>query len=73
MERVVKTIIFFFPVNGGWTSYGTWSTCSVSCGNGTQSRSRSCTNPPPSGGGKDCVGSATETKECDGGACAGKH
>lgn len=43
------------PINGGWTA---WSTCSSSCGAGTQTRS--CTNPSPSGGGAACVGPTTQ-------------
>jgi len=39
------------PVNGGWTS---WSTCSATCGGGTQTRT--CTNPTPSCGGATCPG-----------------
>lgn len=45
------------PVNGGWSL---WSNCSsTTCGtDGTQTRT--CTNPVPSGGGADCVGSPTQ-------------
>ena len=35
--------------------------CSEACGGGSQSRTRECNNPAPSGGGKDCVGEASET------------
>ncbi|KAH3819585.1 hypothetical protein DPMN_121324 [Dreissena polymorpha] len=42
------------PVDGKWTDWSSWSTCSVSCENGTQSRNRNCTNPPQAYGGKDC-------------------
>ncbi|XP_052278810.1 A disintegrin and metalloproteinase with thrombospondin motifs adt-1-like, partial [Dreissena polymorpha] len=42
------------PVNGAWTDWQAWSTCSVSCGNGTHYRNRNCTNPPPANGGRDC-------------------
>ncbi|XP_041347701.1 coadhesin-like isoform X2 [Gigantopelta aegis] len=60
------------PVDGGWSEYEDWTewtTCSVSCAGGTQSRSRSrtCTNPPPAYGGADCQGSDTEvdSKSCN--------
>ncbi|XP_052105471.1 SCO-spondin-like, partial [Mytilus californianus] len=54
------------PVNGGWSSYGSWSpwsSCSVTCGGGkkTRSRERTCSNPVPNYGGNQCVGSRTET------------
>ena len=32
--------------DGGWSNYGDWSDCSASW-NGTQTRTRSCTNPIP--------------------------
>jgi len=51
------------PVNGGWTG---WSSCSASCGGGTQSRS--CTNPTPANGGSSCSGSASQA--CNTQACA---
>lgn len=38
------------PVDGGWTS---WSTKSAQCGI-TATQTRTCTNPTPTNGGKDC-------------------
>ncbi|KAL9955604.1 hypothetical protein ACROYT_G036949 [Oculina patagonica] len=57
--------------NGGYSQWGDWTKCSVSCGTGQRSRSRTCTNPPPSSGGKDCsgLGPDKETGECDSGGC----
>ena len=49
-------------VDGGWTD---WGTCSKTCGGGTQART--CTNPAPSGGGKGCAGSGSQT--CNTQAC----
>jgi len=55
-------------VNGGWS---VWGECSATCGGGTQSRT--CTNPPPSGGGDSCVGDLTQacnSQSCGGGSVA---
>lgn len=56
-------------INGGWSAYGDWSECSVTCGAGQQERFRTCTNPPPSNGGAQCSGSDKETRPCDDGPC----
>ncbi|XP_078573393.1 von Willebrand factor D and EGF domain-containing protein-like [Branchiostoma floridae x Branchiostoma japonicum] len=53
------------PVDGGWTGWGTWSACSVTCGVGEQTRDRTCTNPEPANGGADCDGPTQETQACN--------
>ncbi|KAL4231142.1 Thrombospondin type 1 repeat-containing protein [Mactra antiquata] len=58
------------PVDGGFSSWTTWSTCSVTCGTGTSTRSRSCNNPAPQNGGSNCVGSSSESTSCDAGTCS---
>ena len=45
--------------------------CSVTCGGGVQSRNRTCTNPPPAQGGKECGMSSKEIQSCYTGECAG--
>ena len=46
-----------FVVNGGWTAFTQVGTCSQTCGEGGVIRTtRMCTNPPPSCGGRDCMG-----------------
>ncbi|KAJ6655280.1 hypothetical protein lerEdw1_005472 [Lerista edwardsae] len=52
------------PVMGGWSEWGAWTPCSVTCLSGTQTRERSCTNPIPQCGG-DCPGNKTERRSCD--------
>ena len=61
----------YFVVDGNFTEWGAWSKCSQTCENGTQVRFRSCTNPPPAFGGRDCMGPTNETRACNDGPCPG--
>ena len=56
---------FNVTVDGGFSDFGDWSECSAECGGGTQTRSRTCTNPAPANGGADCVGWKSETQKCN--------
>ena len=49
-------------MDGVWGSWGTYSDCTASCGNGIQTRTRICTNQAD--GGQPCYGSATQTISC---------
>jgi len=54
-------------VDGGWSNWGEWSTCSVTCSswiNGTRSRMRACDNPVTSNSGQICNGNDTEIESC---------
>ena len=57
-------LYFWFSVNGGFTSWSNWSLCTATCGNGTQHRNRSCSNPAPSCGGIDCRGPFIDVTSC---------
>lgn len=59
-------------VNGGYTAWSQWESCSKSCGDGLQKRTRSCSNPRPANGGSDCsrLGKAVETKKCNLKSCS---
>ena len=65
-------LIIRFPLtiqdNANYTQWSEWSECSVTCGVGEQKRSRTCTNPPPGPGRKNCeeehLGPADETQKC---------
>ncbi|WAR09633.1 FGL2-like protein, partial [Mya arenaria] len=52
-------------VDGQWASWSTWSTCSGSCGDGVETRNRSCSDPTPANGGKVCPGPDIETNPCN--------
>jgi len=57
------------PVDGMWSSWGEYSTCSVTCGAGTKQRTRTCTDPAPSNGGNTCAENDLETSGCNLGTC----
>ena len=63
-----------FVVDGGYSNWNSWGDCSVSCGGGRKARSRSCNNPAPQHGGKDCssLGPSLETTACNTNGCPGK-
>ncbi|XP_052236371.1 coadhesin-like isoform X3 [Dreissena polymorpha] len=56
-------------VDGAWGAWSFFSPCAVICGSGYRHRTRSCSNPPPSGEGKDCQGAAVERLDCSSAAC----
>ncbi|KAI8508970.1 hypothetical protein Bbelb_128180 [Branchiostoma belcheri] len=60
-NNIIRTKV---PVDGGWSEWDDWSPCSVTCGNGTRTRTRTCDNPSPAYGGRDCEGAASETQTC---------
>ncbi|MGH0151219.1 UNVERIFIED_CONTAM: hypothetical protein FKN15_019480 [Acipenser sinensis] len=52
-------------VNGGWSSWTSWSQCSRDCNKGIRSRKRICNNPEPKYGGMPCLGPSQEYQECN--------
>ena len=55
------------PVDGGYSNWTEFTNCTKTCGNGTKTRSRSCSNPLPQYGGRNCskLGPDIETVECN--------
>lgn len=49
-------------VDGNWNEWSSWSTCSASCSQGRQQRTRECNGP--SYGGAECQGHWVETRDC---------
>ncbi|XP_060725777.1 adhesion G protein-coupled receptor B1 isoform X1 [Tachysurus vachellii] len=50
------------PVDGVWNEWSSWSSCSVSCSNGTMQRTRECNGP--SYGGSECQGEWLQRRDC---------
>merc|ERR1712048_1117406 len=50
-----------------WSNWVTWSSCSINCGPGKQTRSRRCTDSSDADrtGHSDCVGEYTQQKDCN--------
>ena len=69
-QLVLIQLVLFFAcfvycsVVGGFSTWSSWSECSVTCGGGIQQRNRSCTNPQPGNNGTKCMGLAHETRIC---------
>ena len=59
------------PINGGYSKWSEFSQCSVSCGSGTRQRNRSCSNPQPRHGGKNCshLGLGVDIEICNTNLC----
>uniref|UniRef100_A0A3P9CEB0 Uncharacterized protein n=1 Tax=Maylandia zebra TaxID=106582 RepID=A0A3P9CEB0_9CICH len=52
-------------VDGGWSQWGAWTECSLSCGGGVKFRRRLCDNPSPQSGGRGCLGDAEQQRDCN--------
>ncbi|XP_053387527.1 neurogenic locus notch homolog protein 2-like isoform X2 [Mercenaria mercenaria] len=52
------------PVDGVWSEWTQWSTCTETCGDGMHSRIRNCDNPAPQHDGLQCSGTHNETTAC---------
>jgi len=50
------------PIDCGWNHWGDWSACSVTCANGTQTRTRATI--PAQYGGKECLGTTKQSHQC---------
>jgi hypothetical protein len=59
------------PIHGAWGAWGSYGDCSVACGSGTKTRSRSCNDPSPNFLGNNCPGNSRDTASCFAGACCG--
>ncbi|OWF52704.1 A disintegrin and metalloproteinase with thrombospondin motifs 12 [Mizuhopecten yessoensis] len=56
-------------INGNWGEWSSWAECSRSCGAGVSTVERHCENPPPSNGGKYCIGERKRYRICNTDPC----
>ncbi|XP_053325662.1 hemicentin-1 [Spea bombifrons] len=69
MGSTAVKAVFTVRVHGGFSGWLPWQTCTVSCGNGVQRRTRLCNNPVPANGGLYCQGAETEERNCQNKPC----
>ena len=62
---LVRKEFFSLSVRGSWSLWSEWGECSVTCENGTRTRTRECNHPPPNFGGTYCHGDAIQYKHCE--------
>ena len=65
-----STIELHFSEDGVWLEWSMWSSCSVTCENGTQLRNRICQEPMY--GGQECLGEYDMVMRCNTHECPGK-
>ena len=61
-----------FIVDGDWTTWTSWSECSVTCAGGNRTATRTCSDPAPAYGGADCEGKTEQMETCNTKPCHGK-
>ncbi|XP_060565744.1 uncharacterized protein LOC132724797 [Ruditapes philippinarum] len=65
----LEDIILKDRTDGGWSSWGSFGSCSDTCGRGVMIRSRTCSQPKPSLRGKHCEGSPIQIAVCNTNTC----
>lgn len=64
---VVNIVSLSILVAASWSTWGSWSGCSATCGGGRQARTRQCRN------GNTCIGTATQYRDCNKQTCSGSQ
>ncbi|OWF52578.1 Hemicentin-1 [Mizuhopecten yessoensis] len=57
------------PLDGQWGEWSGWRPCSVTCGVGSQERTRRCDSPAPAYRGQSCSGEALDRQPCTARTC----
>jgi len=59
-----------YIVDGVWDTWSDWAECSVTCGGGSQTRTRDCQGPFYSGA--ECSGDSSQIQDCNTQNCPGR-
>ena len=52
-----------YKIHGQWSQWSRWSKCDNHCGRGNITRERTCNNPTPKNGGRNCSTDVTGSVE----------
>lgn len=69
--NIISYILLIISVDGGYSEWGEWNACTVTCGIGSKSRTRDCDNPVPDYGGANCSGDSEDIMTCNETPCPG--
>ena len=64
-------LMYYVVIDGKFSGWSGWGSCSATCGGGKRFRTRRCDNPPPANGGTDCLEARAEYETCNTQWCAG--
>jgi len=64
-------LCYLILVIGIWTQWNKWSSCTVTCGSGSRTRSRTCSNLTQQYRGTQCTGADIHTSFCNNQLCPG--
>ena len=64
--------LFLSKVNCSWATWSAWGSCDVTCGGGTQGRTREVATPAENGGSACNPVDSKETRNCNTDCCPGK-
>merc|ERR1712179_384923 len=56
-------------IDGKWSLWKEWNSCSQTCGEGVRFRYRKCDSPSPKSGGQDCKGNKSASEKCNSQDC----
>jgi hypothetical protein len=72
-SSIAFCLMFNFTVKGGYSRWNLSSQCNVTCGQGEEIWRRSCNNPTPKNGGRNCtlLGKDVEYRICKRQSCSG--
>ena len=73
MGHKYSVMLRFITVDGGWSEWKEETECSAKCGGGIVTKTRNCSTPSPSCGGRHCQGDNTTNASCNTHCCPGNN